>query len=397
MKVLFDHQAFDLQRWGGISRYHLELMRGLSREIAVELSLARSLNDHLPELNRLLGLGATDAGYLETFLGGARFPGRKQLRSVAKRLFPSMDAARVNRAASLDRLRAGAFDVFHPTYYYPYFLEALGGRPFVLTVHDLTHDVHPEHFSPHDALPAMRRELVARAARIIAVSEHTKRDLVEHLHVDPERVEVVHHGFAWSAPEEALPAAVPERYVLYTGTRASYKNWAFFVRAIAPLLLDDRDLHLVCTGHRLSAEEQELLVALRLSGKVVHVSTSEGGLRPLYARAAAFAFPSLYEGFGLPVLEAFAAGCPAALARKSSLPEIGGDAAVYFDPTDASSIREVLAATLADASLRALLVARGRARLGNFTWENTCAKTMAVYRRVLGERPDRSHHRIVLP
>lgn len=396
MKVLFDHQAFDLQRWGGISRYFLELVRGLSREIAVELSLARSLNDHLPELNRLLRLGATDAGYLETFLGGARFPGRKQLRSVAKRLFPSTDAARVNRAASLERLRAGAFDVFHPTYYYPYFLEALGDRPFVLTVHDLTHDLHPEHFPPNDALPAMRRALVARAARIIAVSAHTKRDLVERLGVDPDRVDVIHHGFAWSAPEGPLPHAVPERYVLYTGTRASYKNWGPFVHAIAPLLLDDASLHLVCTGDRLSAEEQELLVALRLSGKVVHVSTSEGGLRALYARASVFAFPSLYEGFGLPVLEAFAAGCPAALARRSSLPEIGGDAAVYFDPTDASSIREALAAILSDASSRALLVARGRARLGNFTWENTCAKTMAAYRRVLGER-HRSDHRMVPP
>lgn len=385
MKVLFDHQAFEFQRWGGVSRYYLELLRGLPGRAEVELALARSRHVNVPELNDLLGLEITDRGHRETFLGGARFPGTKQLYSVAKRLFPTLNAPRVNRERALARIRAGGFDLLHPTYFDPYFLDALGDRPFVLTVYDLAHDVFPALFAASDDTAARRARLVAKAARILAISHHTKQDLVERLHVDPERIDVVHLGFAWSAPE-APPPPLPARYVLYTGTRFAYKNWAPFVEAIAPLLLAEQDLHLVCTGHPLTAHERAHLERLGIAARVVHVDATDGILRALYRRATVFVFPSLYEGFGFPALEAFAEGCPAALARTSSLPEVGGDAAVYFDPNDAASIRETVGRVLADAPLRADLAARGRERVRAFTWEQTCAGTADAYGRALGER-----------
>jgi glycosyltransferase involved in cell wall biosynthesis len=384
MKILFDHQIFELQRWGGVSRYFLELLRGLRGRVDVELALGRSRNEYVPELNRLLGMHVSDAGHRETFLARARVPGRKQLFSVAKRLLPSIQASRVNLATALGRLRGGGYELFHPTYFDPYFLEPLAHRPFVLTIYDLAHDVFPDLF-PGDDTSARRRLLASRAARIIAISAHTKRDVVEHLGVDPDRVDVVHLGLAWSAPARR-PERLPDRYVLYTGTRSAYKNWAPFVRALAPLILDDPALHLVCSGHPFSPEERAHLERLRIAGRVLHVSADEGVLRALYAGAAAFAFPSLYEGFGLPVLEAFSEGCPAALARTSSLPEVGGDAALYFDPTDEGSMRASVARLLDDAALRATLIARGRARVREFSWDATCAGTAESYRRALGER-----------
>jgi glycosyltransferase involved in cell wall biosynthesis len=383
MRVLFDHQAFELQRWGGVSRFWLELVRGLGAQgVEVELALARSLSDHVPELNRLLGLRVTGEGHPETFLGGARVPLRRQLWSVRKRIAPATLASAVNRAGAVARLRAGAYDLFQPTYFDPYFLEHLGGRPFVLTVYDLAHDVFPALFSPRDETAACRRLLAGRAVRVVAISESTKRDVVARLGVDPERVDVVPLGFAWTAPVVALPP-LPERYLLYTGTRHAYKNWGRLVEAVAPLLLDGGDLHLVCTGHPFTAEERALLARLRVEGRVLHVPAGEGALRALYGGAAAFVFPSLYEGFGIPVLEAFAEGCPAALARTSSLPEVGGDAALYFDPEDVGAIRAAVARLLGDAALRADLVARGRERVRRFTWEATCAGTAEVYRRAL--------------
>ncbi len=386
MKVLFDHQIFELQRWGGVSRYFVELVRGLPGRVEVELALARSRSEYVAELNRLCGLHVTDAGQRETFLGG-HVPGSKQLFSIARRLFPSIQASRVNLENALGRIQRDEHDLFHPTYFDTYFLGPLRGRPFVLTVYDLAHDVFPELFGG-DETAARRKLLVSKAARIIAISDHTKRDLVELLGVDPDLIDVIHLGFAWSSPARR-PEALPARYVLYTGTRFSYKNWTRFVRAIAPLLLEDRDLHLVCSGHPFSTEERAHLDRLGIAHRVRHVSADDGVLRALYAGAAVFAFPSLYEGFGLPVLEAFSEGCPAALARTSSLPEVGGDAALYFDPYDEVSIRDAIARLLSDRMLRSQLVERGRARASGFTWEAACDRTAASYRRALGERaPD---------
>jgi len=383
MRILFDHQAFVLQRWGGISRYFLELISGIVGRAEVDLALARSMNEHVPALEQLLGISVSDEGFAETFLPGARFPLKKQLRSIAKRVNRSFDAPTVNRRASLAKVRAGAFDLLHPTYYDPYFLDALAGRPFVLTVHDMTHEVLTQHFSADDALPGWKRKVVRAATRILAVSENTKRDLVRVLDVDPGAVDVVHHGFAAPAADGVPPPSLPERYVLFTGTRVSYKNWAFCVRALAPLLRDTRDLQLVCTGDPFSRPERELLEAEGIGDRVRRVSAGRGGLQALYARAAAFVFPSLYEGFGLPLLEAFAAGCPVAAATGSSLPEVGGEAALYFDPRSAEAIRDAVGRLLFDANVRAELVERGRARVRTFTWERTCEETLETYRRAL--------------
>jgi glycosyltransferase involved in cell wall biosynthesis len=384
MKVLFDHQAFEILRWGGVSRYHLELLRGLRGRIDVELALARSRSEYVPELNLLLGLGVTDAGHPETFLGTSPFPGRKQLYSLRKRLFPGSLPARVNRELALARLRAGGFDLFHPTYYDPYFLEALGDRPFVVTVHDLAHDVLPELFGPKDRTASQRARLVRAAARVIAVSEYTKRDVVALLGVAPDRVDVVHHGFGWSTAAQD-PGGLPPRFLLFVGTRYAYKNWAVLVSAIAPLLRSDPELHLVCTGHPFSADERASLERLGVVDKVRQLWVDEGTLRGLYRRALAFVFPSLHEGFGFPVLEAFSEGCPAVLSRATSLPEIGGDAASYFDPKDPTSIRDAVLRVVEDGALRAHLAERGRARVGAFTWEEACARTAASYRRALGD------------
>lgn len=388
MRVLFDHQTFDRQRWGGISRYFVELFRGLRGAIEVELSLARTQSELRGELESLLGVATSDRGFPETFLGGRRFPGSRQLWSLAKRTVPGLEAKQANLAASLARLKTSGFDLFHPTYFDPYFLPALGDRPFVLTVHDFTYEEYPQFFSPRDPVPGWKAALAARATRIIAISEHTKRDLVRFYGTDPARIDVIHHGYA-PPPARAAPCArrdLPGRYVLFSGTRFAYKNWAPFVTAMVRLLREDPALHVLCTGPAFSAEERALLASLGVERQVRQLRVEEAELGELYARAAAFVFPSLYEGFGFPVLEAFFHGCPAALADASSLPEVGGDAAVYFDPKDPESIAGAVSRVLGDAELRAELVRRGRERVKAFTWARTCEQTLATYQRALGGR-----------
>ncbi len=387
MRVLFDHQIFERQRWGGISRYFLELFRGLGPEVDLELSIRRTHSELRGELNALLGLAASDRGFPETFLGGRRFPGSKQLWSIAKRAVPGFEARRANREASLARISAGGFDLMHPTYFDPYFLQALGGRPYVLTVYDFTYEAYPELFSARDPVPGWKRKLAEGASRIIAISEHTKRDLVKFYGTDPDLIDVTHLAYEPRAvPEAPPPGDLPERYVLFTGTRHAYKNWRLLVTAMAPLLREDPALHLVCTGVPFSAEERAHLVTLGVERQVRHRRVAEVELGGLYERAAAFVFPSLYEGFGIPVLEAFSHGCPAVLANTSSLPEVGGDAALYFEPTEPDAIAGALARVLGDAALRSDLVRRGRERAKGFTWRRTAGETLACYRRALATR-----------
>jgi glycosyltransferase involved in cell wall biosynthesis len=280
-------------------------------------------------------------------------------------------------------LAAGSFDVFHPTYYDPYFLEYLGDKPFVLTIHDMIHEKFPELFDLGDATAAKKKRLAEKAAGIIAVSENTKRDIVELYGMDPGRVSVVYHG-SQLARGGKVGAGLPERYILFTGTRASYKNFYFFVASIARVLLEEPDLYLVCSGSSFSANELEFFAHLGIGERVIRRAVAEGELYAYYAGALFFAFPSYYEGFGIPILEAFEAGCPALLAKASCFPEIAGDAALYFDPKDSGALADGARELIRSQALRAELSRKGRERFGQFSWDETYRKTAECYHRALG-------------
>jgi glycosyltransferase involved in cell wall biosynthesis len=174
--------------------------------------------------------------------------------------------------------------------------------------------------------------------------------------------------------------------VLFVGQRGDYKNYSSFLTAMAPLLRDDARLRVVCAGGRaFGAEEVQRARQLGVGERVVHVpGPDDAALAALYRHARAFVFPSRYEGFGLPVLEAFAFGCPAVLARSSSLPEIGGDAARYFDPASEGAMRDAIDGVLRDESARAALIEAGRRRAREFSWARTARETWAYYAELTG-------------
>ncbi len=291
----------------------------------------------------------------------------------------------MNRENSLTSLTSGHYDVFHPTYYDPYFLEALGNRPFVLTVHDFIHEYFPENFSPDDSTAFRKQLLCKRATRIISVSNTTKNDLVEILGIDPKKIDVVYHGssiMSGSFPETA-PVESPMRYILYMGNREGYKNFSFFVSAIADILIENRSLKLVCTGPVLKPEERSFFKQLAIADRVVHCTASDAVLAALYARAEMFVFPSLYEGFGMPILEAFACGCPVVLNDTPAMREVAGNAALFFNPKRPSQLRSAVCKVLSDDALKKTLVERGHQRGALFSWKKTALETAQVYRRAL--------------
>lgn len=355
MKVLYDCQIYNSQRWGGISRYFVELAKSMPEGIDVEFAVRFTHNVHLPEI-----------------LPVGDFPAVPFKKDIVKAL---------NMRRSKSAIAAGDFDVFHPTYYKPYFLDKLR-KPYVVTVHDMIHERFAREFAASDATARNKRRLVENAAAVIAISESTKRDLVDIYGIDPGRVDVVYHGRGVSAAEAAPVEGLPERYLLYVGGRMRYKNFGPFAEAFAAVASRYPDLHLVCSGKPFTAAELQSFDKLGIAGRVHSRFVGDGQMRALYAGAECFVFPSLYEGFGFPVLEAFEAGCPTLLSSSSSLPEVGGDCALYFDPGSVDDMAGAICRILDDAPLRNSLLEKAPLQLQKFSWERCAAQTADIYRRV---------------
>jgi len=295
-----------------------------------------------------------------------------------------------NQHEAIKQLQAQDFDVFHPTYYQPYFLKYLKKRPYIVTIYDMIQETYPDNFDRRDPAPAWKKRLVEDATQIIAISDNTKKDIVKFLGMDPDRIQVIHLASSFN-PEKDPPLPrlggeknIPEKYLLFCGNRFSYKNFTFMIKALSPVLKKEVNMHLVCAGGgKFTDSEKKLIREIGLVSRVHNFPADDATLVQLYNNAYAFIFPSLYEGFGIPVLEAFSCGCPALLSNTSSLPEVGGDAALYFDPVDGASLADSVERIIADESIRANLIARSRERAKLFSWEKTAAMTKKVYETAL--------------
>src|SRR3954451_19693992 len=265
----------------------------------------------------------------------------------------------------------------------------------VTTVHDLIYLVHPEaHFG---VLALGMRILVGQAARrshrLIAVSQSTGRDLQERLHVPAAKIDVIPNGVlappGGPAPDVAEVRRKYElgdrRVLLAASAKRPHKNLPRLLDAVASLPAGRRPL-VVLPGYP-TEHEAELRARAGQLGIEDDVRflgwLGSDELEGLYAASAAFVMPSLYEGFGLPVLEAMARGVPVACADRSSLPEVAGEAALLFDPDDPRGVAAAIERVLGDPAERARLVAAGRARAAEFTWERTARATLASYERAL--------------
>lgn len=267
-------------------------------------------------------------------------------------------------------------------------------RPRVVTLHDVQHHEMPHLFSRFER--RFRVWAYDRAARdadlVIALSNHAREGIARHAGVDPERIVVIPHGidherFRPRGDDGAGPLVdtfgLPERFLFYPANLWPHKNHARLVEALSRM--EDQDVHLVLSGAdygRLDAVEA-LARRFGVSGRVRHLGFVPGAAMPeLMRRATGMVFPSLFEGFGWPPLEAMACGCPVAAARAASLPEVCGDAALLFDPFDVGAMAAAMDRLTTDEGLRAQLREAGLRRAAGYTWQ-ACAERHAVaYRRV---------------
>lgn len=379
MKIIYDHQAFSFQEYGGISRYFSELLRFFRKDNRVEpgFLIKYSNNNYISDIVKA-----------KSFSPNYRFKGRNKIIEL------------LNRFGSKNKLiRDKDYDLFHPTYYDPYFLKAINNIPFVLTIHDMAHEYFPDSFSKFDFTANNKKILALKAEKIIATSEFTKKNIIRNYNIPESKIDVVYHASSISLLNAETPACLlphladghadktenlPDSFILFVGKRNTYKNFPFFLKAVKKVLSLKSNFYVVCAGGgKFNKNEIKLLNTLDLSDKIMQTNADDNSLAYIYSKATAFVFPSLYEGFGIPVLEAFACGCPAVLSNNTALPEIGDSAALYFDPKDVDSLIAVLMEILENAELRNELKKKGIAREALFSWEKTAEKTLKIYKKAI--------------
>ncbi len=272
--------------------------------------------------------------------------------------------------------------------------------PWVVTVYDLSFIRYPDSFNRANRtyLKWATGSAVRRANRVIAISESTKRDLVNHYRIPPERITVVYCGrdCAPSQPDHSaveswrIRRGLPDHFILHVGTLEPRKNIPRLVRAFARARRSAHlPLHLVLVGAKgWKYDEVDRVIAQeQVEDCVVFAGYVPQAELPLWYRAAeAFVYPSLYEGFGLPPLEAMAAGLPVVCSNASSLPEVVGDAALVVPPEDETALADSIVRIASDSALREELVTRGKQQAGKFSWERTAHETALVYEAVFAER-----------
>jgi glycosyltransferase involved in cell wall biosynthesis len=359
MRILIDNQIFEEQKFGGISRYFNELQVG---------------NDNFKRMEF----------FKQTPQKKLNFQKRVQ-RKLARTFLNKEPTTPLNKFDFYNtQIKNINFDIFHPTYYDNYFLEKIN-KPFVITVYDMIHEKYPEYFEgSHDSIN--KYELCKAATKIIAISHSTKTDLIDIFNIPADKIVVTHLATYYDTLKEIKPILNFnfEKYILFTGNRSVYKNFLTFLISVAPILKQKKNLKLICTGPQFSKIENKWIEDLGLKGKVEsHFCLNDNELVYFYKNAECFVFPSLYEGFGFPVLEAFATNCPLITSPGGSLKEIAGDAAVYFDPKDIKQMRESIESVLADDNLKQEMIESGKKQLKKFSWEKCRKETNAVYSQVV--------------
>lgn len=369
MRILFDDEVFFRQRFGGVSRIFAKLIEGIEQNPEHQLLF----NCNYSENEYLLQLKPNISSFLKPY----QFPLKgKLIRGIY---------GRYSHQKTLHTIGKHKADVFHPTFYADYYLQALkkAQLPLVFTIHDLIHEQTPNN-SHYAQMAKIKEENLKVAKQIIVVSEHTKKDLLRiYPFVNPELLHVIH--LAQSLPQHGKkPSSLPEHYILFTGERGGYKNFVSLLQAFANISKSNPNLHLYCAGSApFSDEELSLANQLNITNKLLHARLSDEELRYVYQHAQLFVFPSTYEGFGIPMLEAFNAGTPVIANNATSLPEVGSDAAYYVDATNVNELTQAILNVLADENLRKQLIEKGIKREQQFTWQNHINQTLQVYQKAV--------------
>lgn len=368
MKIAFDHQTFTYQTFGGISRYYTILADELLKQQQdVKIFAGLHRNHYVGDLP-------------ESVVKGRRL---SKYPPKSGRVFQWL-----NHTISQAQIKAWQPDIIHETYYSALpTLKTSAVR--VTSVYDMIHELFSDQFSPRDKTTQWKKSTFERVDHIISISHSTKRDLVELFGIDENKITVVHLGVDLTAfknkPSELSGFNKP--FVLYVGSRGGYKNFSGLLEAFAASSRLKNELDVIAFGGGgFNSAEKQLIKQLGFAdGQVRQIGGSDDVLSALYHQTEAFIYPSLYEGFGLPPLEAMAAGCPVVSSNTSSMPEVVGDAGEYFDPNNVEEMQSAIEKVVFSDSLKNELIAVGYKNIQHFSWDKCASETLAVYKNLTGK------------
>lgn len=368
MKILQDHQTFIRQRFGGIARYHYELDKGLKN-----LGEDSSIFALLPQCEYLKGEKRMFKFH------------NKMLRNAVLILNDICTIIYI----CIKSFSKKSIDVVHVTWYKTNYVKALNcflrkKRPKVIvTIHDLIHEMVQETDPIMKKGVKDRQKALSIADGIICVSENTKRDLLAfYPNIATIPIKVIHECASCNS-NDIKTIELQKKFFLFVGNRSGYKNFVNFARGISEIVKKFDYIIFCAGGGPFNSDEKELIRKLDIGDRIIQKNVSDNELVYLYKHAECFIFPSLYEGFGIPILEAFQCRCPVLLHEGSCFQEIGGDAVMYFDGKDTDSILSAIQKIISDNKLRKKLIDKGEVRLKEFSSEKMAKETLLFYNEVM--------------
>lgn len=363
MNIYYDHQTFTLQKYGGISRYFASLIaelnvQGVSTKIIAPIYQNYYLNNDFDK--------SLITGY------------------CVKKLPYGSSKVAMGFNSIMDTIGTSIIkpDIIHETYYF----SKRRKTPTVITVHDMIHELFPNKMRNPSVLIDHKRKAVNNADHIICISEHTKKDLIDILDVNENKISVVYHGVDKVIPSKAIGSAsvpIDFPYILYVGQRDGYKNFNSVVQAFSSSKRLHSNFKLIAFGGgSFTSCEINHFENLGLNASnLYHVEGDDDLLSSLYSKASVFVYPSIYEGFGLPPLEAMAHGCTVVASNTSCIPEILKDAAIYIEPLNIDSIIYGLEKALFQRNID--YINKGYELCSNYTWQKCAKNTMTAYKKII--------------